>query len=266
MGKTVRIGDTVFYKLELSKPGAKRILVEPVKPLEKHLAYSLAVFVVLASAAAAVWGCYDPSNASSIEVVLNKPGLDYDLAVLDGMDNVARTGGAYVYRSHYSGDIVVAVGLQPIVLGRDAPRYLSVRVEAAGKGVGGEELRNALAQELEWLASIGVVKGLTQGDIEAIREAARPGLAGWNDRLIYHEGGWHPYSQVFQEIEGAALVKMAGCSWSYDPSQVPLEPPPKGQATTTSEAGSGMDGAVVLASLALGLAAALLVGVAIRRI
>ncbi len=69
--------------------------------------------------------------------------------------------------------------------------------------IGESEVKAALKAELEWLVESGVVRGLGRGEIERIVSAAKLGYAGWNQRLVWYEGEWVPYSSV----PGAALVR-----------------------------------------------------------
>ncbi len=64
------------------------------------------------------------------------------------------------------------------------------------------EVREALRFELEFLQSQGVVSGLTEGDISKIAARAELGDSGWNERLVWWEGRWVPYSET-----GLPLVK-----------------------------------------------------------
>ncbi|MCI4435277.1 MAG: hypothetical protein JHC33_00510 [Ignisphaera sp.] len=72
---------------------------------------------------------------------------------------------------------------------------------------------------LRKLMDMGVIKGLTQNDIESIAGIARPGLAGWNNRLVYSSkvGGWMPYSElVAKGIIQGALLRGNSCSYSVE--------------------------------------------------
>lgn len=48
-------------------------------------------------------------------------------------------------------------------------------------------------EELKELISNGVVEGLSGADVEKLSEIAKPGLAGWNSRIVYYNGSWIPY-------------------------------------------------------------------------
>ena len=72
---------------------------------------------------------------------------------------------------------------------------------------------------LRKLMDMGVIKGLTQNDVESIAGVARPGLAGWNNRLVYSSkvGGWMPYSElVARGIIQGALLRGNTCSYSVE--------------------------------------------------
>ena len=66
-------------------------------------------------------------------------------------------------------------------------------------------LKNALKVELKWLREINVIKRLTDKDIERLVDAMRIGYSGWNSRLVYYNGEWHPYSKVVEDIGGLLL-------------------------------------------------------------
>ncbi len=104
-------------------------------------------------------------------------------------------------------------------------------------GVNEELLKKALKTELEWLLGIGALKGLNSSDIDEIIGSIREGMAGWNERLVYYNGVWKPYSELVEIIPGAMLVKSSyGCSWSYPLDLLPDNPPQlgSGQVITPS--------------------------------
>ncbi len=88
-------------------------------------------FITLAALAALVLlqvtsACYSPADPYAVEVVLNKPGVSYDLSRLRGAAEVEYAGArAYAYRSHYDGRLVVLLSEQELLGGR----YLSVRLQ-----------------------------------------------------------------------------------------------------------------------------------------
>ncbi len=76
--------------------------------------------------------CFDPSDRYSLEVVLNKPGIKYNLDVLDRIPGVIvdSVGKTYVWRSHVAPeDVIVVLTLQPVSFKPDAKEYVSIRIE-----------------------------------------------------------------------------------------------------------------------------------------
>jgi len=300
----------------------------------------LSLLFLVAITGIVVSACFDPMDKYSIEVLLNKPGIEHDMGKLANLDNVVKlSDDVYLYRSHLSKDVVVIVSLQSLhpngdvkyvairveprvieekierlscrlyltihntsresviealdracelewkygenpVIGNRYVRAVMVRdvigygvkvyivwtrnetritvvsenktsdvvkvvnellvkafgvkpiddipcmklVEVRQKPVVGEEIiKNVLEYELRWLRDIGIVKGLSDGDIAEIMDSATLGYAGWNSRLVYstREGSWVPYA----EVEGAVLIKKVGCSVSFNPEVVPEEAP-----------------------------------------
>ena len=84
--------------------------------------------------------CFDPSDKYSLEVVLSKPDITYNLDILDRVPGVIvdRVENTYVWRSHVAPeDIIVVLTLQPVSLKPDAKEYISIRIE--GKTIFVEE-------------------------------------------------------------------------------------------------------------------------------
>ena len=96
------------------------------------IALSIALLVVMSFIIADA--CFDPTDRGSIEVVLNKPGIEYNVSILNDLRDVVKLEGrygiAYAYRSHYNTSILVIISLQPLTLRRDADKYLAIRVES----------------------------------------------------------------------------------------------------------------------------------------
>ena len=324
----------------------KRKILKPVL----LLLFLLATHALMLSSAS-VYACFDPTDKASIEVVLNKPGITYDLSRLREIKNIIEVepGRLYIYRSHVHREVVVVLSLQKLVGSSDKPEYLAVRVESplakinktvmscgidivasvgkistehvrkvaeelgwyasieevsdgyikgyleklventtirihmvgtrgslklsirtngksteivnevnkllaeafnlSGGAVSSDELncfvvpvktpllkpavgdgglREAIVYELRWLTRVGVIKGLTEADMIKLTTVAEPGLAGWNERLVYWGGSWHPYSKLVTEglIEGGYLIRgPGGCSWDYPLDKLPTDPP-----------------------------------------
>ncbi|MCS7104372.1 MAG: hypothetical protein NZ954_02245 [Thermofilaceae archaeon] len=96
-------------------------------------------------------------------------------------------------------------------LGRETFRKCSMVKSVASKlmplqGITEEDVKEALKAELVWLVENNVISGLTPVDITLIVYASKLGYAGWNQKLVWYEGDWVPYSYV----PGATLVKCMG--------------------------------------------------------
>ena len=77
-----------------------------------------------------VSACFDPMDKYSIEVLLNKPGIEHDIVELTNLDNVVKlSDDAYLYRSHLSKDVVVIVSLQSLHP-NGGEKYIAIRVES----------------------------------------------------------------------------------------------------------------------------------------
>jgi len=50
--------------------------------------------------------------------------------------------------------------------------------------------------ELKELIGNNVIEGLDMSDVEEISKIAKPGLAGWNSRVVYYNGSWIPYYET----------------------------------------------------------------------
>jgi hypothetical protein len=91
--------------------------------------------------------CFNPSDVGGIEVLLNKPGVSYNLNISDGFDNVIDLGNAYVYRSHLFNELVISVFTQSLVPGSDE-QYLTVRVDSPLVSLVENETVCSLSKEL----------------------------------------------------------------------------------------------------------------------
>jgi len=102
----------------------------------------IALMLTLAPSYVVVNACFDPLDTYSIEVVLNKPGIAYNLSILDVLaaqgyvTKIKPSFGAkiaYVYRSHVDSRVIVVVSLQPIPIVNDGDSwntyYLAIRIE-----------------------------------------------------------------------------------------------------------------------------------------
>ncbi len=162
-----------------------------------------------------VSACYFPEDSVAIEVVLNKPGITYDLTILNKLGNVkVLSNDVIAYRSHLSKYVAVLLIKEPIT--PSGIKYLGVRVQpmfkvfknGTTKSLVSKELtKEVLKYELNWLIRLGVIKGLSKGDVKEIISEAKVGLAGWNSRIVYANGEWLPYYKAIKYIPGAAMVR-----------------------------------------------------------
>ncbi|RLE91565.1 MAG: hypothetical protein DRJ55_05510 [Thermoprotei archaeon] len=128
---------------------------------------AILIAVILPVFGAAILACpQSPADFYAIEVVLNKPGVGYDLSKLAEMEGIVDvdyglwTYSAYVYRSHYDDKLVVVVSEQGL-------KYAVVRVDEEPTVV----VRiNGLNITLEQLAdNIEDVKDKIEWSVEQLR-------------------------------------------------------------------------------------------------
>lgn len=95
-------------------------------PYAMKKSLSMAVLLAVVVALRLAGACFSPADNYAVEVVLNKPGVSYDLSRLSGASRVRYTGGdAYAYRSHYDERLIVLLHEQEVLGGK----YLGVRVQ-----------------------------------------------------------------------------------------------------------------------------------------
>ena len=58
------------------------------------------------------------------------------------------------------------------------------------------DFQSAMEAELKWLRANGIVMGITDRDIADISSISKPGMAGWNSRIVHWEGRWIPYYET----------------------------------------------------------------------
>jgi len=108
-------------------------------------------------------------------------------------------------------------------------------------------------RELIYLSKEGIVEGLEQSDIETLSEMAKPGLAGWNSRIVYQET-WKPYYETSnplliktlcgpRELEYIAYLEMQAekQATTYLPPMPPMPTPtpsPTAMPATYSPSGA----------------------------
>lgn len=85
-----------------------------------------------------------------------------------------------------------------------------------------EEAKEALKTELEWLSNTGIVKGLTDEDVQEIKNITKIGYAGYNSRIFYEAGKWIPYFES-ENPEMTRVKAVAVCSFSLKGIQMPTQ-------------------------------------------
>ena len=65
----------------------------------------------------------------------------------------------------------------------------------------------AMKTELGYLRGVGVIVGLTDGDVDEIASVSVRGTAGFNSRIVYEDGEWIPY----RETGNPVLMKLTDC-------------------------------------------------------
>jgi hypothetical protein len=166
------------------------------------------------------FACFNPTDFFATEVILNKPGVSYDLEPIRLAANVSFENGAFIYRSHF--DKRVAVILEEInqrVLTEKLNR-LSVRIQIPTRTEDGDlteaidvtkedfDFKSAIKIELDWLANNGIIIGIGELDFAKIPVIVEAGTAGWNARIVYEDGKWLPYNQT----KNPALIRSMDCS------------------------------------------------------
>lgn len=197
----------------------------------------------LIASATPITACIDPASHYAFEVVLNKPGVSYNITVLR---NLVLSGSVievneftYVFTylfqvplaskeesTHNMSDpstyyvelkFLVVVYIEkfsegaPYVEELSDPSnieyYLGVRIESLSlpANIREEDFSVIVEALIRYLVQIGVVTGLEWKDVEKVAGTARLGYAGWNNRLVYCDKleGWAPYS----ELVTAGLIK-----------------------------------------------------------
>ena len=196
----------------------------------------LTIAAALVVAAPTAYACFSPTDFFASEVLLNKPAVKFDLAVLREADNVLVKNGALIYQSHAEAQVAVILDEQSnVMLWEDKDRVsgLDVRLQIPTKTVDAEngpdlapavdvdpdtfDFSRAMEVELEWLRRSGIVAGLDDQDVAVIASLSGARVAGWNSRLVYHAERWFP----FAETGGAMLLRDGGGCGGFDVENVP---------------------------------------------
>ncbi len=100
-------------------------------PLHVALILTLSSLLIFSNFASALESCYHPTGWFASEVILDKPGVTYDLSGIQSAANVSVVRSSILYRSHY--DDRVAVILTPIDLFQE--KGLDLRLQLPTKNV-----------------------------------------------------------------------------------------------------------------------------------
>ncbi len=219
------------------------------------LAIVFIVIVLNLISVASVYGCIDPRGIYAFEVVLNKPGVRYNLSrakeifsdvittVYSDMDAILlkyrHLDALYIvmlYQEKFYGGAPYIVSINE---GKPIEYYLGVRVEFLNNSIEMlcsksideadllcSEARATLVNDLGTLLKILVEKdvlvNLNDGDIKTL---VNDGIkwwrdyrivAGWNSRLIYYHGGWWPYDELVNKgLISGMLVRFSGCGEGF---------------------------------------------------
>jgi len=183
----------------------------------RNVFLTIGIIALLVFLTVPVGASYDPESAFTTEVLLNKPGLTYELSQFDnyaenGSVNIKENevgSSCYIYRSHFNQNLGVVIReineTLPDLSGLSVSLAIPVEwsVGANGTMVPGAYLdpetldwNNAMRTELEWLVNGSIVKGLNTEDIQGIGIKAKAGYAGWNSRIVNENGSWMPYNET----------------------------------------------------------------------
>ncbi|MEK7580390.1 MAG: hypothetical protein AAB465_02160, partial [Patescibacteria group bacterium] len=194
------------------------------------------LFIVCLFMARAVEACMSPTDLFAVEVLLNKPGINYDLSQLKLLPQkeLIQNEGKFYYRSHFYPDIGVV--LSEFNNNEEKEKFLDIRLQIPVEYKNfedGEKLvpainldaerfdyKEALKIELNWLIEEKIISGLTDEDIKQIIIFANKGAAGNNATIRWgidkdnNKTGWLPYYQIKDALTlRGGVVK--GCGGEY---------------------------------------------------
>lgn len=194
------------------------------------------LFIVCLFMSEVVEACMSPTDLFAVEVLLNKPGINYDLGQLKLLPQkeFIQNEGKFYYQSHFSKDIQII--LSEFNNDNEKEKSLDVRVQipVEYRNLEGEEklvsinnldaekfdYKVALKTELNWLIKEKIIKDLTLKDIEEIISQADRGMSGNNTTIRWginkdnNETGWFPYYQIKEAlILRGGVIK--GCGGEY---------------------------------------------------
>lgn len=111
-------------------PLCQQVLLGAGMRWRKYVPVMLAALLVVVVLVQQVSACFDPADAYAVEVVLNAPGIEYNLSALSGAALIDYAGGtAFAYRSRYNNRLVVVVSEQELEPGSGS-KHLAVRIQS----------------------------------------------------------------------------------------------------------------------------------------
>ncbi len=165
----------------------------------KHWFTAITVFLLMFLLVNAVTACFNPTDSFAFEVLLNKPGISYNLTPLKKAENINIKDGVIIYRSHHNGE--VAVILQEI---KNPLEGLSIRLQVPTKFVKVSHAQTTIevksdnqlkmnGEVLKFLKSLGYeVESKTDEDhLKAILKKENVNIAIWSVKADEIHSGMH---------------------------------------------------------------------------
>jgi len=203
----------------------------------KKIAFSLLILSVSVSA----FACIEEGTEFGAEVIIVEPGVTWDLDLLKKSIKTKNTkihfGGqdAMAYVSHYDKRVAVIVAeeVNGGVAGLDVSIQIPYKrnmipidgrrlVEAVNVKADKFDFGSAMITELEWMKNAGILKGITEEQIEDISTNTTRGRSGYNSRI------------VFGNLEGLDLPESFSATFGATKRSIKLE-------STTKGCGRGID-------------------------
>lgn len=214
--------------------------------------FALCVVLVLAASTAAQQ-CPEPEDLCAVELVVSVQGARLNPHALTCAMEAAP--GVYAYRSGFDERVVVLLYYSSAPpLGASFP---TVRFQVPLEGgkplfnVSSGDLCRVAMLELQRLSDERVLEGVSKELLRSFGGACSAGRAGWDYRLVWHNGTWVSYLQV----PGAVPLSACRAPIPLKPNELPVCPAPGLSVSTAAVS------ALIIAAVA---AAALLAGKKIR--
>jgi hypothetical protein len=227
--------------------------------MRKKIIYlGLVVLFAVVVLSVPAFSCIDLSLGFSSEVLLTKPGIQYDLSKISNVIDVKHKKIHFdaveglAYASHYDPKVVVIIAedslKKPVLKPRlsdneyetaeyEETKGLNVLIQIPYKqGLSGMteavnvnrdtfDFKAAMSQELNWLKEVGVIQSLSSEDISQIVSLTDHFSSGEN-RIIFHEGKWKSSSYLagnegLKSLDSLKSLPRGGsCSRSFDQDEI----------------------------------------------